>query len=105
MHKRCQEFVEIEMPSEWGCVGLCRSGQLKVGKCSCLISTPPPQVVFPSGRLAHHIAVQLGSMSAEKRMPCVLTEWLPRLLGRVDDTFMSQVGRPRYLRAFTTSVT
>ncbi len=75
------------------------------GLAACGVEVPPPQVVFPSGRLAHHIAVQLGSMSAEKRMPCVLTEWLPRLLGRVDDTFMSQVGRLCYLRAFTTSVT
>ncbi len=34
------------------------------GLADCGVEVPPPQVVFPSGRLAHHIAMQLGSMPA-----------------------------------------
>ncbi|VDM30593.1 unnamed protein product [Hydatigera taeniaeformis] len=58
---------------------------------NCGMEMLPPQVMFPSGCLAHHIACRLFGMPPEKRLPLVLTYWLPRLLGRVEAGFLEQV--------------
>ncbi|CDS42901.1 conserved hypothetical protein [Echinococcus multilocularis] len=57
----------------------------------CGMEMLPPQVMFPSGCLAHHIACRLSSLPPDKRLSLVLTYWLPRLLGGVEAGFVKKV--------------
>lgn len=61
------------------------------GDSTCGMEMLPPQVMFPSGCLAHHIACRLSGLPPDKRLPSVLTYWLPRLLGRVEAGFLERV--------------
>uniref|UniRef100_A0A5K3FBN7 XPG_I_2 domain-containing protein n=1 Tax=Mesocestoides corti TaxID=53468 RepID=A0A5K3FBN7_MESCO len=64
---------------------------LATGDDKCGVEVLPPQVVFPSGRLAHHIACQLSKVAAAERLRTVVTDWLPRLVGKVETRLLEQV--------------
>ncbi|KAM3173097.1 hypothetical protein ACTXT7_013161 [Hymenolepis weldensis] len=57
----------------------------------CEMELLPPQIMFPSGCLAHHIACGLANVRAVDRMREATENWLPRLLGRVEPEFLEQI--------------
>lgn len=78
-------------------VGALGSGESDSGGTGVGLEVPAPQLVFPSGKLVHHIALHLGGLPPAQRLSAILSEWIPRLLGNVDETLLIQVRLTRLI--------
>nr|CDS32239.1 expressed conserved protein [Hymenolepis microstoma] len=75
----------------------------------CEMELLPPQIMFPSGCLAHHIACKLSNAQPKNRMREAMETWLPQLLGRVEPQFLEQIkstfsGLIRFVDSWTASI-